>query len=165
MYTQNIFWTIPHKYKMLQRQGRGRDMIFQHKTAWLEQGACEQEAQSLCFPQLALTGKELGATPQVHSYMEVMWKLTLLPRKGLQTSCSKTQGSALRLLLNNRYSESTSLFFSFTGKICDQWGCKWNEAKTFIERFDWCHQNGTNTEIKLFAKASSFDRWHLGDTA
>lgn len=40
---------------------------------------------------------------------------------------------------------------------------KWNEARFFSERLDWCPQNGTNTEIKLFAKAASFDGWHLRD--
>lgn len=56
--------------------------------------------------------------------------------------------------------QNPPLSFSFSSKICDHWGWKWNEARAFIERFDWCPQNGTITEIKLFAKASSFDEWH-----
>lgn len=53
------------------------------------------------------------------------------------------------------------VFSSFSSTIRDQWGWKWSEARAFIERFDWCPQNGTNTEIKLFAKVTSFARWHL----
>lgn len=57
-------------------------------------GCNKDSLPSLRLPRLALTWGELGPAPQVHSYMEVMWTLILLPRKGLQTSCSQTQGCA-----------------------------------------------------------------------
>lgn len=57
---------------------------------------------------------ELGTATQVHSYMEVMWKLILLPRKGLQNLCS--QHKAVHLLLEDWLSESTTLFSASTAK-------------------------------------------------
>lgn len=99
----------------------------------------KKRPQSLCLPQLALMWRELGTVPQVHSYMEVMWKLILLPRKGLKPCVLKHK--AVHLLLKDWLSESTTLFFSFSRKICDQWGWKWNGegplSKAWLMSSEW----------------------------
>lgn len=152
-HTKKTFPPVPHECEILLRWGRGRCKVSRHSTACLEQGSVR-----VCASHTWLSDGELGRTPQVHSYTEVMWKLIPLPRKGLQACALKHE--AEHLFLKYLFSESSTLFLNFSNKICHQWGWKWTEARACIKRLDWCPQNGTGTMSKVFANTSSFDGWH-----
>lgn len=128
---KKTFPPVLHECEILLRRGWGRGKVFRHSTACLEQGNVR-----VCASHTWLSDGELGRTPQVHSYTEVMWKLIPLPRKGLQACVLKCE--AEHLFLKKWFSESSTLFLSFSNKICDQWGWKWTEARACIERLDWC---------------------------
>lgn len=103
---------------------------------------------------------ELGTATQVHSYMEVMWKWILLPRKGLQKSVFSTQSCAPAPWGTGF--QNPLLFFSFNSKICDQWGVKWNEAGLYNILTDVLKM--AQTQKLSCLPASSFDACRLCDT-
>lgn len=111
---------------------------------------------------IPIVGSHVGRTwnSNTSSQLHGGYVKVVLPRKGLKIC---VQHKAVHLLLGLAFQNPLLFFSASTAKSVIS-GVKMEWGKGLYNIFDWCPQNGANTEIKLFAKASSFDAWYRCDT-